>query len=146
MAAENRVFIFQRLLCFVTLITYSGFLCLETLVLLSYSPNPLIGEPWCSFSGGVFLRWIPIAIYLWLRRCPVYISRLRRFCALVLAVASISLSSFLLCLSADQASRFAEGFFETALDIWPATVLLLTVTSRIISIQNFHSNVTTPIA
>jgi hypothetical protein len=135
----------RRVLCLISLAAYAVILCFGTLLLLGYAFHPLWERPW-PVMLSIALRWLPVAIFVWLWRRPIHISRFRRGCAITLGVASICLSYFVICLSADRISDFTHRFFEGTLDLWPCILMLLTVTSRSARVPSTLSNTTTPIA
>ena len=146
MKAEATIKILRRALCLIAMGAYAFFLFCWTLLGLGYAFETWLGLPWQPIIISIFLRWVPAAIYFYLRHRPGYISRSRRVCAVALSVASISTSYFLICFSADALSKFAQDFLECTIDMWPAIVMLLTVTSRSTRFPNSLRNVATPIA
>ena len=135
----------RRTLCLIALVAYAICLYFAMFLLLGHAFHPLIDRHW-PLIVSILLRWIPVMTFVWLWYRPVYVSRRRRGCAVLLAAASISLSYFLICFAADGLFRFGHGFLEGTMDLWPAIVMLLTVKSRSARFPNSLPNVDTPIA
>jgi len=133
-------------ICLIAFVAYAICLYFVTILGLGYAIHPLLGSRWPLVVFSIILRWIPFAIYIWIRHRPNNISRSRRGCAAALAVAAISFSYFLMCLTGDGLSHFAHDFLECTMDLWPSIVMLLTVTSRNSRFQNSLRNAPTPIA
>jgi len=142
MTAETTITILRRALCLIALGAYSVCLCFVTVLGLGYAFHPLLGSPWLTVVS-IFLRWVPVALYFYLRHRAVFISSFRRGCTVALALASISLSYFLLCFSANGLSHFGHDFLECTMDMWPAIVMLFTVTRRSLRFPNSLSNAAT---
>ncbi|NDA67875.1 MAG: hypothetical protein EBY09_14740 [Verrucomicrobia bacterium] len=129
MKVRSPIETFRRTLCLIAITAYAVCLCFTTLLLLSYAFHPLVGRPWLLIVS-ILLRWIPAAVYFWLRHRPTYITRSRRGLAVALAVTSISISYFLISFSAGALSSSVEDFLECTYDLWPCILALLTVTRR----------------
>ena len=147
MATNSAIEILRRTVCSIAIAAYAIWLWFATLMFLGYAFHPLAERHWPLFiSITILLRWIPAVIFFWLWHRPIYVSPRRRGYGVVLAVASISVSYFLTCFATDGLSRFAHGFIEGTIDLWPAIVMLLTVKSRSAGSANSLRNVDTPIA
>lgn len=128
MKAETVIETLRRAISLIALGAYGVCLYLCTVLGLGYAFEPLIGRPWQFAIPSISLRWVPVALYFWLRHRAVSISGPRRGLAVALAVAAISSSYFLICFAADQLQFFVHDYLEDTQDVWPAIVMLLTVT------------------
>ena len=146
MKAEALIEILPRAVCLIALGAYAVCLYFYTVQVLGYAFDLLLGYPWRPLTVSILLRWVPVALFFYLWRRPIYISPCRRGGAVALAVASISLSYFVSCFVGDALSHFAHFFLDCTIDLWPAIVMLLAVPSRSTRFPNSLRNAATPIA